>query len=337
MGLIFGGLFVFVWGLAMADLTEKTQEIHEFGRAAREYFALADGFTNLNHGSFGSTPLRVLQGQYKHQLEAEAYPDVWFRKTYRDIWRSASHMLAEYIDADQDEVVIVENASSGVNAVLRSIADEQSWGKDDGILILDLAYPMVKNTAEYLEQHRGIQILVVPVSEELELNITSRGVVDVVSSFLQVYAHSTKLRMAVFSHITSVPGFTLPMEMLSTLFHGYDIPVFVDGAHALGQRALSFRSQDADSLPDFYVGNAHKWLYSPKGTALLWVTKKWHRFIFPTVISSEVKANMLFQERFVYVGTRLVKFEGTNSFIHLYFIIIPKHDLIIVIIEMNSS
>ena len=32
----------------------------EFGPAARSLFQFADGFTNLNHGSFGSTPKEVI-------------------------------------------------------------------------------------------------------------------------------------------------------------------------------------------------------------------------------------------------------------------------------------
>jgi selenocysteine lyase/cysteine desulfurase len=58
---------------------------------------------------------------------------------------------------------------------------------------------------------------------------------------------------------------------------------------------------------DFYLSNGHKWLYSPKGSAVLWVNSTIINSLFPepTVISS---ANSVhdspFAQRYEYVSTR---------------------------------
>jgi len=60
---------------------------------------------------------------------------------------------------------------------------------------------------------------------------------------------------------------------------------------------------------DYWIGNGHKWLYSPKGSALLWVTKSKQDTVIPTVISSTfdsglIREDSIYLDRFQYTGTR---------------------------------
>jgi len=82
------------------------------------------------------------------------------------------------------------------------------------------------------------------------------------------------------------------------LCHQYGIVVMVDGAHTLGNIPLDIGQIDAD----FYLTNAHKWLYSPKGSAILWVKKQYQKDVVPTVISSVGLES--YQDMFQYTGTR---------------------------------
>lgn len=52
-------------------------------------------------------------------------------------------------------------------------------------------------------------------------------------------------------------------------------------------------------------GNGHKWLYSPKGSAVLWVPKDRQDLVEPTTISWEGVGvpNTHFQAAFAYTGT----------------------------------
>lgn len=93
--------------------------------------------------------------------------------------------------------------------------------------------------------------------------------------------------------------------------------VLVDGAHALGHIPVNVTDIDAE----FYVSNGHKWLYSPKGSAILWVKKEYQvewrvwalesacpnalvqNIIHPTTISREGQGPTFFQSEFSYQGT----------------------------------
>ena len=59
------------------------------------------------------------------------------------------------------------------------------------------------------------------------------------------------------------------------------------------------------SSPCWFKGNGHKWLYSPKGSAVLWVRGDRQNLIEPTVISWEGVGvpNTHYQMAFAYTGT----------------------------------
>lgn len=92
----------------------------KFGHSLLSEFDLDPQYTNLNHGSFGCVPTAVRLAHQSLQLEQERRPDAWFRNTYISRMAAMRTQLAEYVGADVDDLVLVENASSAVNSVLAS-------------------------------------------------------------------------------------------------------------------------------------------------------------------------------------------------------------------------
>lgn len=91
---------------------------------------------------------------------------------------------------------------------------------------------------------------------------------------------SKKIRLGFFDAISSLPGVCMPYQALTKLFREYDILSFVDGAHAIGHIELNLAELD----PDFFVSNCHKWLFTPRGCAVLYVSKRYQGWIHPTTI-----------------------------------------------------
>ena len=81
-----------------------------------------------------------------------------------------------------------------------------------------------------------------------------------------------------------MPAMIEPVEQLTELSHKIGAVVLIDGAHAPGEIDIDIPKIGAE----FYLGNCHKWLYAPKGTAFLYVKKSLQTPSFPepTVISS---------------------------------------------------
>mmetsp|Transcript_9075 Transcript_9075/g.26038 ORF Transcript_9075/g.26038 Transcript_9075/m.26038 type:complete len:289 (-) Transcript_9075:293-1159(-) len=91
----------------------------------------------------------------------------------------------------------------------------------------------------------------------------------------------------------------------------------LDGAHVLGQLPVNLSELEQAGV-SYWISDAHKWLFTPKGSAVLWVCKEKQAHVVPSalgavVASSASTANFNpkamsglsdFEKRFQYTGTR---------------------------------
>jgi isopenicillin-N epimerase len=234
-----------------------------------ELWPLDRGVIFLNHGSFGACPAEVLRHQAALRAEMEAEPVRFLSRELDDRLDAARAALAAFVGADPDDLAFVSNATSGVNAVLRSLA----FSSDDELLTTDHAYNACRNTLDFVAGRTGARVVVAkipfPVSAPSEI-------VDAVLA--QV---TPRTRLALLDHITSPTALVLPIERLIAELSGRGVEVVVDGAHAPGMVPLDLRTLGAT----YYSGNCHKWLCAPKGSAFLWVRRDRQPDIRPLTIS----------------------------------------------------
>lgn len=258
-------------------------------------FLLAPNFTNLNHGSFGTMPKPVVTRQHEYVLEQESYPDTWFRVNYYTYIEQARDVIANLIHASVDDVVLVENASSAVNSILRSLG----LRKGDKVLHLSTAYGMVTETLHWLIETEGIVEIIVPVPFPIPADGGSAVILTALEGVLRQHPD---VKVCIYSHLSSMPALIEPIADMTSLTRALapNALVLIDGAHAPGQVPVNVRDIGAT----FYLGNAHKWLYAPKGTAFLWVAPSSQGDLSPepTVISSSGQHDYV--DRYAYTGTR---------------------------------
>jgi isopenicillin-N epimerase len=240
----------------------------------------------LNHGSFGATPRAVLAEQERWRALMERHPTHFMSEELPPALRTASARLAAFVGARAEDLVFVENATAGCNAVLRSL----SFAPGDEILVTDHGYAAVRKAAEYVAGRAGARVVEANVTFPLE---DSAQVVAAISSHL-----GPRTRLAILDHITSPTAVIFPVRELTALCRAAGVPVLIDGAHAPGMLSLDVPSVGAD----WYTGNCHKWLMAPKGSAFLWVAPDRQADTRPLVISHGYGEG--FAAEFAWVGTR---------------------------------
>ncbi|MCH8098169.1 MAG: aminotransferase class V-fold PLP-dependent enzyme [Proteobacteria bacterium] len=259
----------------------------KFGRAIRGEWLIEEDIRFLNHGSYGAAPKVVLDAQSRWRGRMERQPVRFMTDELPAHLRAAAAGLAAYLGADGDDLVFVDNATTAVNAVLRSLA----FAPGDEIVTTTHAYNAVRNAIKYVCDRTGA------VFKEAAIPFPATG--DDAEVIAAVEAGITpRTRLAVIDHVGSETALVLPIARLIPLLKHSGVPVLVDGAHAPGMIPLALNDLGAD----WYVGNGHKWLCAPKGCAFLWARPERQAEIHPTVISRGLGQG--FTAEFDWQGTR---------------------------------
>lgn len=239
----------------------------------------------LNHGSFGATPRRVLDAQTRWRAHMEREPVLFLARELPALAAEVRTRVATFLGADPAGLVPVTNATTGVATVLTNL----EWHPGDEILLADSAYFAVKQACRALADRYGVRVVeaVVPFPIERPDQATA--------AFVAGMTERTKL--VIVDHIVSALAIVLPVEAIVAEAHARGTPVLIDGAHGPGQLPLQLDAIGAD----FYTGNLHKWVCSPKGTAILHVAPKWRERLHPLAISHYYREGM--QNEFDWIGT----------------------------------
>ena len=115
---------------------------------------LEPGVAFLNHGSFGACPSEVLRHQAALRAEMEAEPVRFLGRELDDRLDAAREALAAFVGADPDDLAFIANATSGVNAVLRSL----TFSAGDEVLTTDHCYAACRNTLDYVASRSGARV-----------------------------------------------------------------------------------------------------------------------------------------------------------------------------------
>ncbi|HYS53989.1 MAG TPA: aminotransferase class V-fold PLP-dependent enzyme [Thermoanaerobaculia bacterium] len=248
----------------------------------KEHWLLDPSVTFLNHGSFGATPKAVLAKQHEFRRRMELEPVRFLVRELEPLLDQVRADLANFIGAAPDDLAFVPNATSGVNAVLRSL----EFSSSDELLVTNQEYNACRNTIDYVAARSGARVRVVEIP--FPLPVTG----DVFDCVIGSVTGATRLLL--IDHITSQTAIIMPVERIVAELHARGIDTLIDGAHVAGQLPLDIRAIGAA----YYTGNLHKWVCAPKGAAFLYVRSDRREGMHPIVISHGLNSTRTDRSRF---------------------------------------
>jgi selenocysteine lyase/cysteine desulfurase len=239
--------------------------------------------------------------------EVESNPYVWFTRTYQKKLIEVKHRLSKIMNAKREDFVVVDNSSSAANSIFNSfVFNEQSV-----IVMLETAYGVIENLIQKNVSKFGVKVKSVPV----DVDDIDRLKSDVEACIKKCIENGLSVDLLCLDHIASSPGILIPVCDIANRCNKYEVPILVDGAHALGQVEIDLETFENVGI-HYWFTDTHKWFFSPKGSAVLWVRKDKQKGVYPsidcatigskgcTVIRNKNDTLSDFEKRFMYLGTK---------------------------------
>jgi isopenicillin-N epimerase len=249
--------------------------------ASLEAFGLDPDVLHLNHGAFGVAPVAVRQAAAAWRERAERNPHRFNRVEVPGLIAAARERAAGFLGIDPRRAAWVRNVSQGVSALLGSL--ELHAG--DELVTSTHGYGAVRKALNHHAARAGARVVeaVFPVGASDD---------EIVSAY--ACARSDRTRLVVVDRITSPTATVVPVAAVAAAV-GPGASVLVDAAHGPGQLPDDIAALGADH----WIGNLHKWAYTPRGSAILW--SRPGIAVTPTVLSWQLEDG--YAESFDYPGT----------------------------------
>ncbi len=170
-----------------------------------------------------------------------------------DLRAAARPAVARLLNADEDEIALVESTTHGLSITAQAIPLEAG----DRVLLCDLEFMQVAIPWVQL-RGRGIELECVP---------NRAGAVSIESIAERI---TPRTRVVAISSVQWSNGFRCDLGALSRLCRERGVWLVVDAIQQLGAVPMDVKKTPVD----FLVSGGHKWLNAPFGTGLLYIRRE---------------------------------------------------------------
>ncbi|HMI57960.1 MAG TPA: aminotransferase class V-fold PLP-dependent enzyme [Gemmatimonadaceae bacterium] len=235
----------------------------------RTNFPILDKKTYLYNCSQGALSTAVEAGfaDYLTSWRTSTAPwDEWM-----GVYERLRESFARFINAEPDEIAIINSASGGINP----IASALQFDSRDGVVMSEYEFPTM-GQIWLAQRSRGARVVFL------------KGVENAVPIEAYARAIDERTRIVPVTQLSFLNGFRSDVPAIAKLAHDKGAFVFLDGYQDCGTRPIDVKALGVD----FFVTGTLKYMLGPPGLAFLYVRRELIETLTPTITSWFAQRNI---------------------------------------------
>jgi cysteine desulfurase/selenocysteine lyase len=252
-------------------LREVGYNVSEIDEQIKRDFPVTKKTIYMNNGAIAPTPLSTIKAVTDFMLKcAEAGPDAPQIADYvTSLLEELRTRVANLINCERDEVVLVQSTTEGLNIVANGI----DWQRGDSIVVRGGRHEHYANYLPWVSvsRRKGSQLRELAVDEAGYFSIS-----DLEKSMKGA-------RMVTMSHALYNTGAILPLEEVGKIAKENNALFCVDAAQSAGTIPVDVKKIGCD----FMAFPGFKWLCGPTGIGVFYCSKKASEILTPSAVGVE--------------------------------------------------
>jgi len=229
----------------------------------RALFPVTQSLNYLNHAAVSPPPTPTIKA-VESQLNDVSHNGSLNYRSWLAVKESARKLAAEMLRARPEQVAFMRNTSDGLSCVANGL----SWKPGDNLVTFRKEFPSNVYPWLRIRDTLGVEMR---VCEERDGRIDLDELIGLIND---------RTRVVAISQIQYASGFRADLERIGRAIRRHDALLVVDVIQAMGVVPIDVESE----LVDVAAGAGHKWLLTPEGVGLLYLSDRARERMEPTLV-----------------------------------------------------
>jgi cysteine desulfurase / selenocysteine lyase len=229
----------------------------------RALFPITRSFNYLNHAAVSPPPTPTIAAVESQLHDVNANGSLHYREWVTTKER-ARQLLATMIGARPEQLAFMRNTSDG----LSSVANGLRWKSGDNLVTFNKEFPSNVYPWLRIRDSLGVEVR---VCEERNGRIDLNELTSLIDA---------RTRVVALSHVQYASGFRADLESIGRAARRHDALLVIDLIQSLGVIPIDVENE----LIDVAAAAGHKWLLTPEGIGLLYLSDRARERIEPTLV-----------------------------------------------------
>jgi cysteine desulfurase/selenocysteine lyase len=243
----------------------------------------ADGkrFAYLDSASSSMTPEPVLAAmdEYYRTYRANVHRGMYkISEKATERFEEVRRKMADFIRADEGEIVFTRGTTEGLNMVAHSLA--KGLGNGDEVVMTVMEHHANLVPWQQYAKEYGFALKFIPITADYQLDMDAAA--KMITSATKVVA---------VTYASNVLGTIVPVSALAKMAHAVGATVIVDAAQAAGHQQIDVRKLDCD----FLAFSGHK-MFGPTGSGVLYGKKAMLETLTPMLYGGDMIKEVRFED-----------------------------------------